>query len=675
MTGDKGAGAWRPDIDGLRAVAILAVIGFHAFPDAVQGGFAGVDVFFVISGYLISGIIFRDVAKGRFSYRDFYARRVRRIFPALLTVLLTCLVIGRLSLFSVEFSRMTENMAASSLFMANIVFASAGGYFDNTAAINPMLHLWSLSVEEQFYLVFPLIARVITVDARRGAFWILALLSAASFWANIVLTGTHPDAAFFWPVTRFWELSLGAMLAWTSTRGGIFLGRDVCPDLARWLAPWLAPWLARGWVRDVASVSGALLAGVAVMALPPGGGPGWGALAPVLGAVLLIAAGPSALVNRTILSTRAALFVGAISYPLYLWHWPILSFARILWGNDLSLGFRVLAMGVSIALATATWQFIEKPVRFGSRQGIKALGLTGGMALAGAGAFLLGLHPPPRDARDAYVSHFGNQWPDYHYYHAQNLTERWNEACNFVDPISLLPRDGIAPACTRPRTGVSVLVWGDSHAQHLIEGLKDTLPRSVSLLQVGAYGCPPSEAPIGEQYVGCNRAIRAALETIASVKPDVVVLSQRSEYLHTDWVHFARVIRGLGAKAVLLSGPVPTWDRALPAIVARTYGGGDPGFISTGLMRGDLELDQALKRLYGGGTDLAYVSLVDHFCQDGACRAFIGPDRLQDIVTFDYGHLTSSASRYVAARALTPAILALITAPIDGPPRSLARRE
>jgi peptidoglycan/LPS O-acetylase OafA/YrhL len=203
---------YRGDIDGLRAIAVLSVIGYHAFPISIRGGFTGVDVFFVISGFLISGLIFDDVRRQRFSFRKFYARRFRRIFPALIVILLSCLVYGWVALAPDEYRELGQQVAAGAGFSSNILLWIQSGYFDQEATTKPLLHLWSLGVEEQFYLAWPIVIVVVYRSFKRLRYVLFGLITL-SFISSIVLTHTNPSAAFYLTTSRFWELLLGALLA------------------------------------------------------------------------------------------------------------------------------------------------------------------------------------------------------------------------------------------------------------------------------------------------------------------------------------------------------------------------------------------------------------------------------------------------------------------------------
>src|SRR5687768_8357422 len=215
MTAAGSSHAYRPDVDGLRAVAVLAVLAFHAFPHAMPGGFAGVDVFFVISGFLITGIILDDLERGRFTIAGFYWRRIRRIFPALILVLTACLVLGWVLLLPDEYRQLGKHVAAGAGFIANLALWAEAGYFDWSAELKPLLHLWSLGVEEQYYLVWPLLL----LFFRRWTLGLIVGIGVLSFALNLYMTAKYPSAAFYLPMTRFWELLIGSALAYRAHHG------------------------------------------------------------------------------------------------------------------------------------------------------------------------------------------------------------------------------------------------------------------------------------------------------------------------------------------------------------------------------------------------------------------------------------------------------------------------
>lgn len=353
---------YRPDIDGLRAIAVLAVVIFHAFPSLVHGGFVGVDIFFVISGFLISKHIWEELGTGSFSIRTFYARRVRRIFPALGVVLLACLLMGWVVLTPSEYEQLGKHVVAGAAFISNLIFWKEAGYFDNAADTKPLLHLWSLGIEEQFYIVWPLFLAFFWRYSRHFGWALLAILAISLAYSAAVVR--HDAVAdFYSPLTRFWELALGAGLAYMAAHKAA----------------------VSATIRSLVSLIGLSLILAAVFFLDPGFAfPGAWALMPTLGAACLIYAGEDVWLNRQVLSHRLLVWVGLISYPLYLWHWPLLSFVRIMESGTPSVEVRFWLVAASFILAWLTYKFLECPVRARPRSRNIVLMLCLTMFLLGA---------------------------------------------------------------------------------------------------------------------------------------------------------------------------------------------------------------------------------------------------------------------------------------------------
>jgi peptidoglycan/LPS O-acetylase OafA/YrhL len=388
ITGNPVHPKYRADIDGLRALAVLSVVGFHAFPSLIRNGFIGVDVFFVISGFLISTIIFENLERNSFSFLDFYARRIRRIFPALILVLLACCCLGRIALLADEFKQLGKHIAGGAGFVSNLVLRNESGYFDNAAATKPLLHLWSLGIEEQFYLIWPLLLWL-NWQLRLSVVTTLIALAAFSFGLNIGKVGNDTVAAFYTPQTRFWELMIGSLLAYVTLHQKSELLtrlREHLNRLSSLVSPRLTTAALDARARNNLSAFGVLLIAASASAFVITGNrqfPGWWALMPTLGAGLVISAGPDAWLNRKILSCRAMVWLGLISYPLYLWHWPLLSFERIVEGETPSLEIRTATVVISVALAWLTYVFLERPIRFGGYRKITTAALCLAMLLTG----------------------------------------------------------------------------------------------------------------------------------------------------------------------------------------------------------------------------------------------------------------------------------------------------
>lgn len=376
---------YRQDIDGLRAVAVLSVVAFHAFPYWLKGGFIGVDVFFVISGFLISTIILKSLDNSRFSFFEFYIRRIKRIFPALILVLSACFAFGWFSLLADEYRQLGKHMAGGAGFVSNLILWSESGYFDNAAEFKPLLHLWSLGVEEQFYIVWPLVLWI-AYRLRLNLLTISLVFGFSSFLLNIDKVYVSSVGAFYSPLTRFWELLAGSVLAWILLyRNKSFPNFLYRLDLVLISVIYAGP-VARDGRTLANSVSaagfGLLVFGFCFMSKDLIF-PGYWAGVPVLGAVLIILAGSKAWINRKILSNKVLVWFGLISFPLYLWHWPLLAFARILEGDMPSRNIRIGAVLLAVVLAWLTYRFVERPIRGEGRSLTKAALLAVIMIIVG----------------------------------------------------------------------------------------------------------------------------------------------------------------------------------------------------------------------------------------------------------------------------------------------------
>lgn len=335
--------SYRPEIDGLRAISVLGVVLYHAGL-GITGGFVGVDVFFVISGYLVTGIILRDLRKEQFSLLEFWVRRIRRILPAATAMALVVAIAGYFFLQPGDFREFAASMQAQALMYANIYFQQGVDYFSDSAEYKPLLHTWSLAVEEQFYLIFPVLLLALQRFPRASVFQILIALTGLSLVASIVLVDKYPEECFFLLPPRAWELLAGALLAFNQDRFRV--SKRVGEALA-----------AGGLVLVVASM---LLIDASTVF------PGFAALAPVAGALAILLGCKDHLPRSAqLLATRPMVFVGLISYSLYLWHWPIFSIAKHLLVEP-GLATRIGLIALSIALATASWRWIENPFRSGT---------------------------------------------------------------------------------------------------------------------------------------------------------------------------------------------------------------------------------------------------------------------------------------------------------------------
>lgn len=513
---------YRADIDGLRAIAVGAVVLYHAGVAEVPGGFLGVDVFFVISGFLITRIIATDVAAGRFSLLSFYERRARRILPALFVMMAATLAAGWFVFAPHEYVALGKSVAAATLSLSNVWFHHVlGDYFSQGADLVPLLHTWSLAVEEQFYVALPLLLLLLGVG--RPVVAGLAAICAASFVLAVVWTQDAPAAAFYLPFTRFWELGVGAVLALTSSR------------LA--LRPRAAEAIA---AAGLALVLGAMLLHDSTLPFP-----GVGALAPVAGAAMIIlGCGAGRTRVAAMLSAWPLVALGLISYSLYLWHWPIMAYARILHGDVvLPVAMRWGLVGASLVVAWASTRFIERPFRnrrwIGGRAvgGLSAAGVAG--ALAAAAAIWLGKGLPQR-IDPAYQT---------------ILAAAWDRDQRAVDCADRSAHDTLC-AIGASEQAPSFVLWGDSHAAALMPTISAAAAtRDEAGLYAARFGCAPlvdvAVAGAPEAAERCryfNAGVLRALEQAPTI--DTVILAGR-------WAVYAEGDRPAGEPhpPVRLTGP------------------------------------------------------------------------------------------------------------------------
>jgi peptidoglycan/LPS O-acetylase OafA/YrhL len=601
--------AYRPDIDGMRAFAVIFVLVFHAFPEWLPGGFVGVDIFFVISGFLITGIILSDMDRGSFSPAVFYARRVRRIFPALIIVLIASLAAGYQLMLVPDLTSLCKNAAASALFSANLMLLSEAGYFDIDAHLKPLLHLWSLGIEEQFYLVWPWLLLVVP---RPWFVRFVVVVLVISFALNVLLIHEHPSATFYLPVTRAWELMAGALVA---------------------------RWQPAGRRPGLLAAAGIIAIGVSLFWFDARTVfPGWAAALPVAGTMLLICSKES-LFNRILLGNRTAVNIGLISYPLYLWHWPLLVFTQIYRsGVPLTNLQRVLVLALSFALAWLTYKFVERPIRFGKRRVVAGL-VTAMAAIAGLVTFpALGYMPPPPEPI------------------RQLVTLPANGAGWRVHECMLLDADtqGFSSDCAEPRRPL-ILVWGDSTASALVPGFRALQnSRDLGLAQYTVSSCKPYLMKIETTTDLCIERNREISDIIRDIGPDIVILHALWDRNDTAAMIKPTIdaIKSSHVRRVIILGPVPVWRGGLPAAVAayyrlkrriipeRTFEAVDPAFGDDNLRRIASELG------------VTYISARDILCNADGCLARIG----NSLTASDTVHLTAAGAGYLIG-AIAPSLL------------------
>jgi peptidoglycan/LPS O-acetylase OafA/YrhL len=623
---------YRSDIDGLRALAVIAVIVFHAFPQSLRGGFIGVDVFFVISGYLITTLLLQDQAAGKFSITGFYGRRIRRIFPALVVVLLASWLFGWVALLPGEYAELGREMAAAAGFASNLVRLRASGYFDAVGELQPLLHLWSLAIEEQFYLLWPLLLLAAWRWRVPVAALVLVLL-VASLLVNLDLRYERM-VDFYAPYTRFWELLIGAALACAMLQPQT---RSM-----RWLSP---------------VGVGLLLAGL-MLSSPAKPYPGALAILPTVGTALLIAAGERGWLNPLI-GWRGLAAIGRISYPLYLWHWPLLAYAHIIVGGPLSVALRNGLIAAAIVLAWLTYRYVERPLRFGVPAPkwmlpvlmlcIAALGLatyaSGGLRFRAAGNYV--------DNRAELLRTVNSD----------------ADCATYVGAYAAMPT-----FCRYSNAGGSqtVALIGDSLAHVAYPGIAKSLTaRGINTLMLANGGCPPFYQPEKLGEGGCAAQAAMLLDAV-NAHPDirhVFIFSRGATYTDVD-------AQGIAPR---FAGQI--FVRSLQASIDRLRAAGKnvyyvlenpetyiqpaaciprplrPAAQHCDIARARVEKDQAnyralVQQLHG-------VELIDPlpaFCDATRCRIFSDGQLLY----VDDAHLSVAGSRFLAEHVLAKYLEAIV---------------
>jgi peptidoglycan/LPS O-acetylase OafA/YrhL len=501
--------SYRSEIDGLRAFAVLSVVAFHAFPSWLKGGFIGVDVFFVISGFLITSHIFENLDKGQFSFTDFFGRRIRRIFPALILVMASSLAFGWFALLADEYAQLGKHVASGAAFITNFILVDESGYFDNAAETKPMLHLWSLAVEEQFYIVWPLVLWL-AWKRKFNLLTITILVAVVSFYLNLRFVKSHPTETFFWPVGRFWELLSGSVLAWL-----LLYKSDLLSRFKLWVDKFLVRIIHSKEVKADGSTTSNLMSFFGLLLLAYGvirineslSFPSKWALIPVLGAVLIIASGSKAWLNRIFLMNPIAVWFGLISYPLYLWHWPILSFLQIVEGEMPHRDARIIAVLLSVFLAWVTYRFVERPIRFGASKGVKSVALIGLIAIVGFMGFVInkngGLTPYNQQLK--FISEAKGDWSY---------------------PKGLVDRGGYLSTSENPST---VLMFGDSYIEafgpRIVDQYHNGLVEEVAFVTIGGCAPLPNSFRDEKKYIPkCDKHFANFFKVLESNPIEVVIL-------------------------------------------------------------------------------------------------------------------------------------------------------
>jgi peptidoglycan/LPS O-acetylase OafA/YrhL len=616
----RASKSYRRDIDGLRALAVLPIVLFHLGFGRASGGYVGVDIFFVISGYLIGGIVLRQIDNGTYSVLNFYTRRFRRIVPALVAMLVATTIAMYFMAFPGPMASYGSSLVAAMLSISNIYFWETTSYFAPAAETQPLLHTWSLAVEEQFYIVFPLLMLLARRRHRAAMLTVIGLLTLASASANIALIRVQPTATFFLLPTRLWELLFGVVAV--ATRSA---------------------WLSRRTVRETIAMVGLALIIMPILFYKPTTlFPGVAAIPPCLGTALLLCTGANGktLVGHA-LSLRPLVFFGLISYSLYLWHWPII----VLLKQGLPLlhlppQWKVIAFGLSILLGWVSWRLIERPWRNPSISPRTIFFWSGASAavVSAAGWMLVALHGVP-----------GRFSPDVVRLAAVADDASPNDfrigKCFISSSYSFSDFDP-AQCLMRIDAKRNVLIMGDSHAGHLWSGLAERYPE-VNFEQATASGCRPLLPSDNKGEIRCTELMAYLFETyLPTAKLDAVILS--GNWQQDDLEAVGAVLewfRSHGIK-VILSGPIVRYDAALPLILALALQRHQPALIERSRTADIDVLDTEFAGL-ANAHNVTYFSAYKALCDARKCQTL---DDAGVPIQFDNAHLTHAGSVILAGR-------------------------
>lgn len=640
------AHVYREDIDWLRAVAVLSVLAFHWDIPPFRGGYVGVDIFFVISGFLITQIIQSEMMAGDFSFARFYERRVRRLLPALYVMLVLTVLPSFWLLLPSERHEFFRSIAAVVTFTSNIFFWWQTNYFAQAADEKPLLHTWSLSVEEQFYLVLPLLVWALLRWQGRASHrnWIVfAGLGAAalasfvfSYW---LMTSGRIATAFFMSPPRAWEFLTGSLVA--------VKGFPVVRNIH---------------LRRIAGGIGLAMVLVPAIAYRDGTVfPGAAALLPCAGAALFIWSGleSGATVRALWSPLKIAGFFGKISYSLYLWHWPLFIYAKFSKPDLAPDAFeKAVLFALAVALSWASYRFVEQPLRRGSlipsrRSAFAMAGCSTAVLLATAALGMTSARTSDMDGRARQLEAYSKDRYDSSYRAGVCFVEYWPL---FDDK-----------ACLSMVVGKkNVLLWGDSLAAHYMGGLQSHIdPTRVNILQLTAAGCFPALTVLRGFNEFCRRFTHRAAAFLEETKPDIVIISadwlgysRRRDYVTIDEINRTlQSLKNMGIAAVIV-GPSIQFKGRLPSMLLRAeIRKIDPLPLQDLVVPDIFELDMTMKSAIPVQDGITYVSVLDAACIEHKCPAALASG---EPLSWDHAHLTAKGSVLIAGYIARAAQLPLL---------------
>lgn len=632
---------FRKDINGLRAFAVIAVVLFHFNSSWMPGGFAGVDVFFVISGFLMTGIIFKGLENNDFSVLNFYVARANRIIPALAALCLVLLVFGWFYLTPLEYKALGKHAASSVGFLSNIVYWREAGYFDAASHQKWLLHTWSLSVEWQFYIIYPLVLialkRIFSLKTLKSLVLIATIIG---FVFCVYATYRWPSASYYLFPMRAWQMMMGGLA---------FLYPFNLKDNKS------KPLELFGLVLIVGSY-------ILISATDPW--PGYLSLFPVLGAFLVIQAqrNDSFLTGNIVFQK-----IGAWSYSIYLWHWP---FVVAIYTFSLPDQYIYIGMALSILLGYLSYKYIERikfPRSFPnllSYLKCKPIYIAFAVCCISSIIFIsngakLEYRAGANSEKSKFLDYYAEQYES-------NRDEDYWLKCN---PYGSFKENGtydIDATCVQKKQDGGIFLWGDSHAEGLSLGLR-TLAESnnIPFYQVTGAGCKPSFTDAvdmkGEFKEACDQTNKLAIKSIKKLQPKLIVIAQRKDHDKTDWSYIADQLSLISNSKILLVGPISQWQPSLPQVMIKSnhWKKGDNYISDDGLDLSIIETDSNMRKIESIN-NLEYISQIEKLClkdnEEIKCRVV---DNNNNLLQLDYGHLSREGSKFIVDQVLADKILSM----------------
>lgn len=632
---------FRKDINGLRAIAVIGVLLFHFNASWMPGGFAGVDVFFVISGFLMTGIIFRGIEQEKFSILNFYVARANRIIPALVLLCLVLMVFGWFYLTPFDYKVLGKHVASSVGFLSNIIYWMESGYFDTSSLEKWLLHTWTLSVEWQFYIIYPLILVAMRkfLSIRTMKLTILVAM-VLGFAFCVFATYRWPNASYFLLPTRAWEMLIG---------GVAYLYPLTLQESRKKLVEWI------GLILVVSSY-------FVISAENPW--PGYLALFPVLGSFLIIQAQRNdSIVTSNIVFQK----IGAWSYSIYLWHWPLVV---AIYYFSLSSSYIYLGMALSILLGFLSYKYVEKinfPRSFPTLLSyLKCKPIYIAIVCMGIGTALYATNGVNLNIRQGASSEQA-KFLDYYTVEHKNLDEAYWLKCNTYTSLNDKNTYETDPICIQKNGNGGIFLWGDSHAEALSLGLRTLLePQSIPFYQKTSSGCKASlsetKLQTGIFKKACDHSNKLALESIEKIKPSIVIIAQANSHDEQNWLEITNRISSISNAKVIVVGPVSQWKPSLPKVMIKPKNwNSDEKMISDiGLDLDVINTDKVMS-FRNDDNRYEYISLISKLCKkdesgDYYCRVRTNNN---DLLQVDYGHLSKSGSLFVVNEILADSILRL----------------